>query len=70
MDAQLKNEIAETISKVIKVFTVQYTKAYLLALVRLIELETNKKPKEWQLMKRPVCIITSLSSTLCSIENH
>jgi len=49
----LKNEIAETIKKVITIFTAQYTKAYLLALVRLIELEQQKQPKEWQLEKRP-----------------
>lgn len=53
MDAQLKNEIADTIKKVMTVFTAQYTKAYLLALVRLIELESKKEPKEYQLEKRP-----------------
>jgi hypothetical protein len=53
MDAQLKNEILETIKKSVSIFTVQYTKAYVLALVRLIKLESKKKTIDWHLETRP-----------------
>lgn len=53
MDAQLKNDILETIKKVVTVFTVQYSKAYLLALVRLIKLESKKETIDWHLETRP-----------------
>jgi len=53
MDAQLKNEILETIKKSVTIFTVQYTKAYVLALVRLIKLESKKKTIDWHLETRP-----------------
>jgi len=53
MDAQLKNEIADTIKKSVSIFTVQYTKAYVLALVRLIKLESKKEVINWQLETRP-----------------
>ncbi len=55
MDAQLKNDILETIKKVVTLFTVQYSKAYLLALVRLIKLESKKETIDWHLETRPVC---------------
>jgi len=53
MDGQLKNEIVETIKKCVQIFTVQYTKAYVLALVRLIKLESKKKVIDWHLETRP-----------------
>lgn len=53
MDAQLKNEIMDTIKKVITIFTKEYTKAYVLALVRLIKLESKKVTIDWHLEKRP-----------------
>jgi hypothetical protein len=54
--SDLKDEVAATAKKVIEVFTVQYTKAYALALVRMIKEEMNKPPEpDWQLQKRPVC---------------
>jgi hypothetical protein len=53
MDGQLKNEILETIKKSVSIFTIQYTKAYVLALVRLIKLESKKKTIDWHLETRP-----------------
>lgn len=53
MDGQLKNEIMDTIKKVITIFTKEYTKAYVLALVRLIKLESKKTTIDWHLEKRP-----------------
>eukprot|EP01110_Echinostelium_bisporum_P013283 TRINITY_DN876_c0_g1_i1.p1 TRINITY_DN876_c0_g1~~TRINITY_DN876_c0_g1_i1.p1 ORF type:complete len:563 (-),score=262.92 TRINITY_DN876_c0_g1_i1:213-1901(-) len=53
MDAQLKNEIAHTIKTVCETFTIQYTKAYVLALVKMIKEETQAEPKDWHLEKRP-----------------
>lgn len=53
MDAQLKKEIADTIKKAVTIFTVQYTKAYLLAIVRMIKLESKKKTIDWHLESRP-----------------
>jgi len=53
MDGQLKQEVTNTIKKVLETFTVQYTKAYVLALVRYIKRETQKKPEPWLLEERP-----------------
>lgn len=53
MDAQLKQEIADTIKKAVTIFTVQYTKAYLLAIVRMIKLESKKQKIDWHLESRP-----------------
>lgn len=56
MDAQIKQEIADTIKKAVSIFTIQYTKAYMLAMVRMIKLEHSKGPKpDWHLDSRPVC---------------
>eukprot|EP01111_Echinosteliopsis_oligospora_P016493 TRINITY_DN687_c0_g1_i1.p1 TRINITY_DN687_c0_g1~~TRINITY_DN687_c0_g1_i1.p1 ORF type:complete len:601 (+),score=172.61 TRINITY_DN687_c0_g1_i1:144-1946(+) len=50
----VQKEVADCAQKVCKVFTVQYTKAYTLALVRLIKEEKNKKPKpDYHLTTRP-----------------
>lgn len=49
----IKDDVARTIKKVLEVFTVQYTKAYLLSIVRFAELDAKKKPKQWQLEQRP-----------------
>jgi len=53
MDAQLKKDITDTIQKVLTVFTAQYSKAYVISLVRLIKLESKKKETSWQLESRP-----------------
>lgn len=53
MDGQIRQEITDLIKKVCETFTVQYTKAYVLALVRLIKLEAQKKPEPWLLEERP-----------------
>jgi len=53
MDAQLKQEIADTIKKAVTIFTAQYTKAYLLAIVRMIKLESKKTHIDWHLETRP-----------------
>jgi hypothetical protein len=60
MDAQLKKEIADTIKKAVTIFTAQYSKAYLLQIVRLIKLEQNKKQTDWHLESRPVCAILKM----------
>lgn len=50
----IKDEVADTAKKVVETFTVQYTKAYALSLVRIIKEEANAPPEpEWKLMKRP-----------------
>lgn len=53
MDGPLKQEIANLIKRVCETFTIQYTKAYVLALVRLIKIESRKKPEPWLLLTRP-----------------
>jgi len=52
--SDIKDAVIETAKKVVETFTVQYTKAYALAIVRICKEEVNapKKP-EWQLTKRP-----------------
>lgn len=55
-----KDEILDVSKKVCTTFTIQYTKAYTLALVKYIKREINKKPKpDWQLEARPVSIFFS-----------
>jgi len=50
----VQKEVADCAQKVCKVFTIQYTKAYTLALVRLIKEEKNQKPQpDWHLQTRP-----------------
>ena len=52
----IKDEVAETAKKVVTIFTKEYTKAYTLALVRIIKEEVNAGPEpDWKLKKRPVC---------------
>jgi collagenase-like PrtC family protease len=54
MDFIPKDEILAVAKKVVETFTVQYTKAYVLALVREIKLSINKEPEpDWQLESRP-----------------
>lgn len=53
MDGQLKQEIADTIKKAVTIFTAQYTKAYLLAIVRMIKLESKQQKIDWHLETRP-----------------
>lgn len=54
MDFIPKDEILSTCKKVLETFTIQYTKAYALALVRQIKLEVNKEPEpDWHLQTRP-----------------
>lgn len=60
MDAALKNDVANTIKTVLETFTVQYTKAYVLAMVRMIKLEAQKAPEPWLLQTRPVRAISYL----------
>ncbi|XP_062506059.1 PH domain-containing protein DDB_G0267786-like isoform X2 [Corticium candelabrum] len=53
-DDQL-NDIKSLIETVLTTFTVQYSKAYAVALVKHIEEELKKeKPDEWKLLERPV----------------
>jgi hypothetical protein len=53
--ADLKDEVADTAKKVVEIFTLQYTKAYALALVRMAKERINKPPEpNWQLERRPV----------------
>lgn len=50
----IKDEVAECAKKVITVFTKEYTKAYTLALVKIIKEEVNAEPEpDWKLKKRP-----------------
>eukprot|EP00026_Physarum_polycephalum_P006552 Phypoly_transcript_06600.p1 GENE.Phypoly_transcript_06600~~Phypoly_transcript_06600.p1 ORF type:complete len:566 (+),score=113.46 Phypoly_transcript_06600:34-1698(+) len=55
MDAQLKKEVAGTITKTLAIFTAQYNKAYLLQLVQWIKLEKEAEGKAiaWHLESRP-----------------
>lgn len=53
MDSAIKQDVGNTIKKVLEIFTVQYTKAYVLALVRHIKIESQKKPEPWLLEERP-----------------
>jgi hypothetical protein len=48
-----KAEIKELIEAVLKTFTLQYTKAYAIALVRHIKKELEEQTEEWQLLERP-----------------
>jgi hypothetical protein len=50
---EIKDDVAKTIKNVLETFTVQYTKAYVLSIVRFAELEAKKMPKDWQLEARP-----------------
>jgi len=53
MDARTKQDIQETIKKAVTIFTVQYTKAYLLSMVRMVKLESKRKTIDWHLDQRP-----------------
>jgi len=53
MDGALRQEITNLIKRVLETFTLQYTKSYVLALVRLIKLESQEKPSEFLLEERP-----------------
>ena len=59
---EIKDDVAKTIKNVLETFTVQYTKAYVLSIVRFAELEAKKMPKDWQLEARPrgVCFKQTL----------
>jgi hypothetical protein len=51
----LKDEVVDTAKRVAEVFTIQYTKAYALSLVRICKEEVNAPPEpDWKLQKRPV----------------
>lgn len=55
----------ELIEAVLKTFTLQYTKAYAIALVKHIKEEVQETPVEWQLLERPVkCVRSRLSAVL------
>lgn len=52
--ADLKDEVAECAKKVVTIFTKEYTKAYTLAMVRIIKEEVNAEPKpDYHLKHRP-----------------
>lgn len=53
MDSGLRQEITNLIKRVLETFTLQYSKCYLIALVRLIKLEAQAKPAPWLLEERP-----------------
>lgn len=54
MDFIPKDEILAIAKKTVETFTVQYTKAYILAMVREVKEAMNAEPEpDWQLEERP-----------------
>jgi len=50
VDDSTKFEINDLIKKVIGIFSLQYSKEFILAMVEKIKMEANEKTDSWQLL--------------------
>jgi len=53
LDGQLKEEILNIVKAVCATFTKEYTKAYVLGLIKKAEDDAQEEPVEWKLLERP-----------------